>query len=336
MTAPNVINKTLRTETSAAHEFGFWGVRNYHTTLEKRAIAGATISGGYFSMVLAATVMATAGLLLNSSAAVIGAMCVAPFMAPSRAVCIGALFRNWKVMFGGLAKQLLGLLVIGVGVAAIITIVLHQYVPGIVITHEILLRAMPTLRDVVLSALIAIAAGAAASLALVAQPQMVETPWGQVIDAIIGVDISISLIPPAAVIGIGLALGMPEHSRNAFYLLLLNVAALDLIGSGTILAIRGIRRRHLEREKRIRHIVGVALDVVPGFIAVGSSVNVTLLSEHDALVDVVLRRRFGGTVPETLAATIASEIEVSTSCRSDVTVEVIPVLTHEGIPRGAG
>ncbi len=49
-----------------------WGVRDYHTTLELRAMAGATISWGYVSMTVAATVMATAGLLLNSSAAIIG------------------------------------------------------------------------------------------------------------------------------------------------------------------------------------------------------------------------------------------------------------------------
>jgi uncharacterized membrane protein len=50
------------------------------------------MSWGYVSMRVAATVMATAGLLLNSPAAVIAAVCVARFMAPSRAVCIGALF----------------------------------------------------------------------------------------------------------------------------------------------------------------------------------------------------------------------------------------------------
>ena len=53
---------------------------------------------------------------------------------------------------------------------------------------------MPTTRDVVLNALIALSAGAAASLALVTQPQIIESPWGQVVDAIIGVEIA---IPPS-------------------------------------------------------------------------------------------------------------------------------------------
>ncbi|MGO9592139.1 MAG: hypothetical protein ACLPZ0_00080 [Steroidobacteraceae bacterium] len=64
-----------------------------------------------------------------------------------------------------------------------------------------------------------------------------------------------------------------------------------------------------------------------------ATVHVTLLGNHEALVEVIVRRQFGGKVSETLAATLAAAIAAKTSCRSDVTVEVIPVLTHAGIPR---
>jgi uncharacterized hydrophobic protein (TIGR00341 family) len=310
---------------------GAWGVRNYHTTLEQRAISGATITGGYISMVVAATVMATAGLLLNSAAVVIGSMCVAPFMAPSRAVCIGALFRNGRVFLGGIIKQLFGLLVIGACVSAAITFVLQSFLSGIDITPEILLRAMPSARDVILSTLIAVSAGAAASLALIAQPNIVEHPWGQAIDAVIGVQVAISLIPPAAVIGIAWALGQPQHSWNAFSLLLLNVAALDLVGSVSILAISGVRRRHLELEKSIRGIVAGLLKAVPNFIALGSCVDVTLLGEYEAVVDVRLRCRLGGEIPDILADQIGTEIMASTSCHVDVAVEIISMLSYSSI-----
>jgi uncharacterized hydrophobic protein (TIGR00271 family) len=318
----------LRSDDSVVQGVGIWGIPNYHTTLERRAVAGGAITSGYLAMVVAATVMATAGLLLNSAAAVIGSMCVAPFMAPSRAVCIGALFRNRAVFFGGIVKQFVGLLVIGACVAALITAGLRQYFPGIDITPEIALRAMPTSRDVALSVLIAVSAGAAASLALITQPSTIERPWGQVIDAVIGVQVAISLIPPAAVIGIGWALGSPEHSWNAFGLLLLNVIGLDVVGSITILVIRGVRRRHLELEKSIRETVALILHDVPGFIPIGSTVNVTLLGEKDALVDVILRRSFGGNIPGTLAATISDDILEKTFCRANISVEVIPMLTH--------
>jgi len=313
---------------SIKHKLGIWGVRNYHSTLEKRALAGAQMSGGYIAMAVAATVMATAGLLLNSVAAIIGSMCVAPFMGPSRAVCIGMIYRNWPVFFGGLVKQLIGLLLIGVSVAALVTWLLNNNLPGIAITPEILIRAMPTERDAVLSTLIAVSAGAAASLALVAQPQVVESPWGQVIDAIIGVEIAVSLVPPAAVIGIGLALNAPEHSKNAFYLLMLNVVCLNLIGSASILLIRGMRLRHLQQEQRIRKAVEDTIEEVPGFIAVGSSIDITLFDENSANIDIILRRRFGGKVPENLATRIAQDVETQTGCKGDIVIEVVPLLTH--------
>ena len=313
---------------SITHKLGIWGVRNYHSTLEKRAIAGARMSGGYIAMAIAATVMATAGLLLNSVAAIIGSMCVAPFIGPSRAVCIGMIYRNWTVFFGGLVKQLIGLLLIGVSVAALVTWLLNANLAGIGITPEILIRAMPTERDVVLSTLIAVSAGAAASLALVAQPQVVESSWGQVIDAIIGVEIAVSLVPPAAVIGIGMALNTPEHSKNAFYLLMLNMVCLNLIGSASILMIRGMRLRHLQLEQRIRKTVEDTIEDVPGFIAVGSSIDITLFDEKSANIDIILRRRFGGKVPESLAARIAEDVRVQTGCKGDIVIEVVPLLTH--------
>lgn len=306
---------------------GVWGSPNYYTTLEKRARAGAAITVGYVSMVVAAALMATAGLLLDSAAAVIGSMCVAPFMAPSRAVCIGLVYGDRRLFLGGLVKQLLGLLVMGSGLAFLMTVALQQWL-DLAITSEILLRAMPTTLHFVLSVIIALVAGAAASLVLVAHPRVVESPWGQVVDAVIGVQIAISLVPPAAVIGIGLALGTPHHSWSAFQLLLVNVLCLDVLGSTIILGMRGVRRRHLDLEKRIRDTVASRLDLAPGFVSVGSTVDVTLHSEQQVAVDVIVRRRFGGKVPETLAAEIAADVAEQTGCVSDVTVEVIPLMTY--------
>jgi uncharacterized alkaline shock family protein YloU len=128
-----------------------------------------------------------------------------------------------------------------------------------------------------------------------------------------------------------LALGTPEHSLHAFHLLLLNVVGLDLIGSIAILAIRGVRLRDLQREKQIRHSVAVALDVVPGFDSVGSTVDVTLLGEREASIEVVCRRQFGGKVPETLAEEIVEQVANTTGCSSTVSVEVIPVLVHSNL-----
>lgn len=308
--------------------FGVWEVRDYYTTLEQRAKAGAEVTFGYVLMVVVSAIMTTGGLLLNSPAVVIGSMCVAPFLGPSRAVCIGGLFRNRRVFLGGLAKQLFGLLIVGAGIAYALTALLKVSVPGVEITPEVLLRAMPTARDAVLSVLIAVSAGAAASLALSADPRIVETPWGQVIDAMIGVEIAISLIPPASVVGIGLAFGRLGISRNALLLLLVNVLGLDIFGSMLMLALRGIRVRYLVLEKAIRQVAESALAASPGVTPVGSTINVTLLSDAVANVHVTVRNRAGETVPAALAQTIATDIRNRTGCRSEVTVETIPTQTY--------
>ncbi len=304
--------------------FSVWGVRDYYTNLEQRAIAGAEITFGYVLMVIISAFLATGGLLLNSPAIVIGSMCVAPFLGASRAVCIGGLFHNHKVMLGGLAKQLLGLVVIGAGVAYALTSLLQASVPGIEITPEILLRAMPTMREAVLSIIVAISAGVAASLSLTADPKIVETPWGQVVDAVIGVEIAISLIPPASVIGIGLAFGQPNISYNAFLLMIVNVLGLDLFGSMFMLAFRGIRYKHLVMEKKIRQAVEFALIASPINWLGEYTINVTLLGDDIATIQAKVRNQPHETPPTDLARSITAFVYERTGFRSEVTLEIVP------------
>lgn len=314
--------------------FSVWEVRDYYTTLEQMGQSGAQITFGYFLMVSASAALATGGLLLNSPAVVIGSMCVAPFLGPSRAVCIGGLFRNRRVFLGGLFKQLLGLLVFGAGLGFIITSSLLLSVPDVGITSEILLRSMPNELAFVLSLLIAITAGIAAALALTADPRIVQTSWGQVIDAVIGVEIAISLIPPAAVVGIGLALGRMDVSRNAFLLLIVNVLGLDILGSMLMLFLRGIRVHHLSVEKSIRQTAESTLDALPDIMPMNNTVNVTLLSDTVASVYVTIRNLSSKTAPDRIAQTIATSIKKETGCRSEVTVEVIPCQTYSTLDEG--
>ena len=308
--------------------FGVWEVQDYYTMLEQRARAGAEITFGYILMTLASAALATGGLLLNSPAVVIGSMCVAPFLGPARAVCIGGLFRNRRVFLGGLVKQLFGLFIIGAGMAFFITALLRASVPEVGITPEILLRAMPTTRDMVLSVLIAVAAGAAASLALTANPRVVETPLGQIFDAAIGVEIAISLIPPASVVGIGLAFGRLDISHNAFLLLMVNVLGLDIVGSMLVLALSGVQAQYLVLEKAIHQAAEYTLAAVPGTTPRGSTIHVTLLSPNVVNVHVAVRNQAGEAIPASLAQTIATEIKDRTGCRSEVTVEIIPSQTY--------
>ena len=68
----------------------------------------------------------------------------------------------------------------------------------------------------------------------------------------IGVEIAISIIPPAAVVGIGLAFGRADIAIEALALLFINVVCLDVLGSIPILYFRGVRLDSLRFEKKIR------------------------------------------------------------------------------------
>ena len=305
-------------------QFGIWGVRDYYTLLEQMASEGAKINSGYILMILMAALLATGGLLINSAAVIIGAMCVAPFLSPSRSVCLGGLFGDRRIFWGGLVKQTFGLFLVGTTSAYLITVVLHHWLPGVEITSEVLVRSMPTTKDVVLTVLIAIGAGAAASLALTADPRIVAKPWGQVIDAMIGVEIAISLLPPASVIGIGFALGRPEISRNAFWLVVVNVVCLNFIGSMLMMVLCGMHPRYVVVEKTVRRIVRAAVKRHLQMQDITVTVSVALLSEDTADVYATVQYPAGSTVPGDLAEKVAKEILGGTGYRSKLVVDMIP------------
>lgn len=311
---------------ASVRRFDVWGVRDYYTLLEQMAREGADITFGYVLMVMASALLATTGLLLDNVAIIVGSMCVAPFLAPSRAVCIGALYRNGKILWGGLLKQIFGLLVVGSVIAYIITVFLRDAFPSMGITQEILLRSMPYEDDFILNVLTAIGAGVAASLALSADPRIVAKPWGQIIDAMVGVEIAISLIPPACVVGIGFAFGRPDISRNAFWLLSVNVIGLDFIGSTLMLALRGVHKRHLEREKLVRDIVRTTVFGSHPYEIINVEASVVLLGEKAADVQGTIFAQPAGRPIEDLAQDIARELAEHANCRSRVTLGWIPSL----------
>jgi uncharacterized hydrophobic protein (TIGR00271 family) len=80
-------------------------------------------------------------------------------------------------------------------------------------TSEILTRAQPS----IIYAAVAIIAGLAASFAMV-KPNLSET--------LPGIAISVALIPPLAVTGIGIAFGNWEIISNSFILLLINIGGI--------------------------------------------------------------------------------------------------------------
>ncbi len=308
-----------------------WDVRNFYSNLDRVGEEGSRFSPSFFVLVIAASLFATGGILANSLPVIIASMCVAPFLGPSRAVCIGGVYKNWKTAAKGLMKQLLGLLAIGSTIAFVATLVFLHLTPETIVTPEALAETLPTLKYVYLAMLIAMSSGVAASFVLVARPRIVSEPqqefslfnYPRLFDVTIGVEIAISLIPPASVVGMGLALGRFDIFCHSLGLLLVNMWGLD-IGGMLVLYLCGVGPKPLQLETEIRRISEKAIN---GIVKAGRILSgVTLHSYQKA--DVHVRFYAFETLDRShqpLAKIVSREIERETGVSNKVRIIATPV-----------
>lgn len=144
---------------------------------------------GFFFMLLLSSAIATFGLLSNSAPAIIGAMIIAPLMAPILGLAYGIVVCEWKQVSRAALTVITGTMVV-VAFAYLTTVFIGLRIAG----SEILSRTTPTLLDLG----VAMAAGAAGAFAYSRK---------SIANSIAGVAIAVALVPPLAVTGIGLALG---------------------------------------------------------------------------------------------------------------------------------
>ena len=152
--------------------------------------------------------MATLGLLLDSTSIVIGSMLIAPLLYPILGVALGLVMSNYEVLSRSMVT-LITSLAVGLGLAVVATLLFGDGV----LTNEILLRTDPSL----IHFIVAVVAGAAVSFAL-AQPEWSET--------LPGIAISVALIPPLAVLGVGIAYMNMEVISGSIVMLLMNLAGI--------------------------------------------------------------------------------------------------------------
>lgn len=172
----------------------------------------ANPSLSYYIMLFISGVIAALGLLAGSTAAIIGAMIVAPLMGPIVGMAFAITMGNRRLL-----KQA-GLSVLTGSLLTIATAYLICNILGIsTLNEEILQRTQPTLIDLA----IGLAAGAAGSFAKTRR---------EIADALPGVAIAVALVPPLSVIGIGLALGSNEVTSGSTLLFLTNLAGIIVSG----------------------------------------------------------------------------------------------------------
>jgi uncharacterized hydrophobic protein (TIGR00341 family) len=163
-----------------------------------------------------ASVIATAGVLTDSTATVIGAMIVAPLGIPIIGTAFGIVISN-------LQRVVASAMTVVLGAAAVVTIgwllaaVLPEVVP-LAQNSQVTGRTSPGLIDLVA----AIATGFVGAYGLARR---------DVSDVMPGVAIAISLVPPLAVVGITAQAGDMDGAFGAFQLFASNMLAMIVAGS---------------------------------------------------------------------------------------------------------
>jgi uncharacterized hydrophobic protein (TIGR00271 family) len=179
----------------------------------------------YWLLLPLSAVIASAGVVSDSTATVIGAMIVAPLMTPILGIVLAV------VLADGVNLRRCVLLVVA-GAAAVVGIgwLMGLFVPYPVvaaINSQVAARVTPRIVDLVA----ALATGAVGSVALARS---------DISDTLPGVAIAISLVPPLAVVGLTLESGALHQSLAAFVLFTTNVAA--ILASGIV--VMAIHRAH--------------------------------------------------------------------------------------------
>ncbi|RKD95966.1 TIGR00341 family protein [Halopiger aswanensis] len=210
--------------------------------------------GVYAIMTVISALVATAGLLLDSPAVVVGSMVIAPLIGPALGASVGTVIDDEELFKESVLYQILGV-VLAIAAAAVFAFIVRTanvVPPGLEIdmVSEISERLTPDL----LSLVIALGAGVAGIISIATGTSV----------ALVGVMIAAALIPPAAAAGVALAWGQPSAAIGATALVLVNILSVNLAGLVT-LWYAGYRPESLfslgETEQRLRRRI-VAL----GFI----------------------------------------------------------------------
>jgi uncharacterized hydrophobic protein (TIGR00271 family) len=164
----------------------------------------------FMILTITACLIATFGLLSNSTAVIIGAMIVAPLMMPLRGLAFGALEGD---------PELFRRSITSLGVATIVALLLAILIGRLVgfpdFGSEVLARTEPTLLDLG----IAVVAGGLSGFAKV-RPK--------VSDALAGTAIAVALMPPLCVVGLSLSQGLWQYSWGAFLLYITNLLGITV------------------------------------------------------------------------------------------------------------
>ena len=265
----------------------------------------------YIALTLISAIVATAGLLQDSAAVVVGSMVIAPLIGPAMASCVGTVVSDDALFWEGIRSQLIGLTV----AIASATLFAAGYRAALAPDLELLLiqqvaeRAHPGL----LSLAIALGAGTAGALSLTSGAD----------EALVGVMIAVALMPPAAAVGLGIAYVDPTLAVGAGVLVLVNLLSINVAGVATVW-LRRYKPTHWYDAREARRLTGrrlllfgLAILVLTSFLATSS-----LAARENAQFERTVERIAETSTDNLLSVEFAYEANLLTQQPHSVTVRV--------------
>ncbi|MEA3354469.1 MAG: TIGR00341 family protein [Campylobacterota bacterium] len=179
----------------------------------------AKLSSVFIVLMVLSTLLATTGLFQNSAPVIIGAMILAPLMAPIISLSMGVV-RGENELIQNSGRTL----TYGILTALVFSVVFTYFMPLTTITDEMRGRLNPNLLDL----MVAIFSGIAGAYA---------NSKSEIAKSLAGVAIAVALVPPLSVTGIGLGWGDMDMVFGAFLLFITNLVGITLASAFTFLVL---------------------------------------------------------------------------------------------------
>jgi uncharacterized hydrophobic protein (TIGR00341 family) len=181
------------------------------------------LTRNYLILVVISSIIATIGLVQDSVAIVIGAMVIAPLLGPNVGLALATTLADFDLAKAALRTGLAGLAIsLSLSILAGFIFSIDPTIPEIATRTTVLPYNI----------IVALAAGSAGVLAFTSG----------VATALIGVMVSVALLPPLVAFGLLLGAGYIPEAFGAFLLVVTNIICINLAGVTTLL-LKGIRPR---------------------------------------------------------------------------------------------
>jgi uncharacterized hydrophobic protein (TIGR00341 family) len=203
--------------------------------------AGTRMTAVYLVMVVLSALVAAIGVTRDNLAVIIGAMVIAPLLAPNMALSLATTLGD-----APLARRAVAMVVVGVALAVGFSMMLGWFIDLEPLSQEILSRTRVDLSDLAL----ALAAGAAGALSL-------SSGAGS---ALVGVMVAVALLPPLVTSGLLIGYGRPWPGLGAGLLFLANLICINFAGITTFW-LQGIRPLDWREAREAKKSTATALTI---------------------------------------------------------------------------